>query len=48
MEIRKTLKKARFDFVMSSFLFKPLLLIPNDNIKNGNYIIKGGKDLVVL
>ena len=47
-EIRKTLRKTRFDFVSSAFLFKPLLLIPNENIKNWNYIIKWWRDLVVL
>ncbi|MDD2907364.1 MAG: DUF4012 domain-containing protein [Candidatus Gracilibacteria bacterium] len=45
---KNDIKSARISFIVSNILFKPFTFIPNDNIKNVDYIISGGKDLSKL
>lgn len=47
-DIKLKINNSKFDFLLWDILFKPFLLIPNDNIKNWYYIIKGWKYLTTL
>ncbi len=42
---RKTINNAKLDFIISDILFKPFLLIDNENIDNWYYIIEWWKKL---
>ena len=46
--IQKKLKKSKYQFLISSVLFKPFLIIPNQNIKNLYFAIKWWQDVVLL
>jgi hypothetical protein len=43
--IQKELNSAKFDFVFAWILFKPFAFIPNENIKNGYYLLEWWKNL---
>lgn len=47
-EIEKLSSNAKNDFIISDFLFKPFLLIPNKNVKDIYYIMKWWKSLSFL
>ncbi len=43
--ITQNINDSKFNFIFWDILFKPFLLIPNKQIKNGYYIIQWGKKL---
>jgi len=43
--IQKTINKAKLDFIISDILFKPFLLIPNNNIRNWYYLLQWWKKI---
>lgn len=43
--VQNTINSAKLDFIIADILFKPFLLIPNDNIKNWYYLLEWWKNL---
>lgn len=46
--IQKKINDAKFNFIIWDFLYKPFLIIPNQNIKNWYHIIKWWKHISFL
>lgn len=47
-QIETDIKQAKFSFFVSNILIKPFSFIPNDNVRNVEYIISWGYDLSIL
>ena len=46
--VKSSINNAKFDFIVWDILFKPFLMIPNENIKNWYYVLQWWKDLTKL